>query len=331
MNNNNNNNNINLAPINLQAVNEVNANNDDDNFVTPVTTPVVAVVPSAPRPNRRRTHSEAEINHIINQPIFNNNQEDIASLQNLLNLVWNDQVISNADDAENTTEMIQTRNRYNQLSRIGTKVVDKYEGQINLDNMSVTDIFDLTTDDNNVDIPELKKPSGFLRANPDNIIFVFENHLFFSNKDFVSNALREKSMIKFECINVNTMRSENIKRETPYLSYKFIGVYIGLVSVLQTLGLLYDGKKVFYVHKTNTKFASTVSLDVLYGGDRVSASHCQEGQDEFVYTLEYIDFPLGTGGKKRKTRKRRNSKRVRKNSKERKFRKQKKTRSKTRK
>jgi hypothetical protein len=105
----------------------------------------------------------------------------------------------------------------------------------------------------------------------------------------------------------------------------------GIITYLQGIDVELGTNRFLKVIASGERYVSSVSLAVLKNrpNSRVSGSHCQEGQDEIVYNLKYIDLPQGTGGKKRRTRKRKSIylKRVKKTNKERKFRKQNRSRS----
>ena len=131
--------------------------------------------------------------------------------------------------------------------------------------------------------------------------------------NLINKTLNDPTLIKFGCVNADgRLNPQNIMRNNPFIMLKPIGLYGGLITVLQAIEIIRGDKRFFHVSKTDQVLASTISLDVLNGGTRVSASHCQEGQSEIVYNLEYIDLvsvvEIG-GKKKRRTRKSRKSKR----------------------
>jgi surface protein len=209
----------------------------------------------------------------------------------------------------NTTIITEIKNKVENMIQNNQSVIEKYTGSVNL-NLEVVDIYDLTYDDNGNKIEGTENVNVFLNHNPDNIVFLFENNLFFSNKTYIKQTLEDKEFIKFGCISLDTLRPENIVRDKPYIPLKQLGLYGGLITVLQAFGVLLGNNRFFRVSKTAESLVSTVSLSVLEGGNRVSASHCQEGQDDIVYLIEYIELPTGTGGKKRKTRKTRKTKKT---------------------
>ena len=221
----------------------------------------------------------------------------------------------------NRQELTNVNNEYNRMVQNGETIIPRYDGTINL-NLEMTDLFDLTLDEQNNPIPNMNKPDVFLQSNPSNIIFILGNHMFFTNRDYISRALNDDNMIKFGCNDDSgRLNPQNIVRNIPYISYKFVGLYSGLVTVLQNLSVIKQGKRIFYVTPTNQKLPSTVSLSVLYGGNRVGASHCQEGQGDTVYTLSYVDYPLTGGRNKRRTRRAKKIRKERKTNKNKKNRK----------
>jgi hypothetical protein len=278
--------------------------------------------PQVPQRRRRVEYSPTQ-----NSQIYNN----YAPINpELLNINWDMDELDGATSQEaqspnsqqaqsSESPMISNvRTEYQQMTQTGRAVIQRYTGNVNL-NLEIVDLYDLTYDDNNNKIEGIDNVNNFLNHSPDNIVFLFENNLFFSSKTFVTKALNDKTMIKIGCRNADgRLGPQNLIKDKPYLMLKPIGLYGGLITVLQSFGIILGNNRFFHVSKTSETLASTVSLDVLDGGNRVSASHCQEGQSEIVYNLEYIELPTTTamevtgGKKKRKTRKERKSRKGRK-------------------
>ena len=226
-------------------------------------------------------------------------------------------------------------NRYHtEFTANNQSAVNKYTGPVNL-NLEIVDLYDLTYDDNNNKIEWLDNFNNFLNHDLNNIIFIFNNNLFFSNKRFILKSIGDEEYIKYACVEANGLLNvNNVRQDTPYITLKSLGLYGGLITMMQAIGILTGQKRIFIVLPTNQTLASTVSRAVLNNrrNSRVSGSHCQEGQGEIVYNVEFIEMetpppqlppphpPSQTiGGKKRKT--------IRKQKKERKTRKGKKVRN----
>ena len=233
------------------------------------------------------------------------------------NFMYEDENSNNdLEQQEQVNRFVQEiqRQYFNEIAQNNRPAIQQYTGSpINL-NLEIVDIYDLTYDDTNNKIPGTDNVNGFLNQDQNNIVFLFQNNLFFTNKTYISKTLHDGTFIKFGCTNADgTLNPNNIIRDKPYIPLKQVGLYGGLITMIQAIGLLTGNRRFFRVGKTDQTLESTVSFAVLNGGNRVSASHCQEGQGDIVYNLEYIDLPLGTpmevtGVKKssRKYRKERN-------------------------
>jgi len=201
-------------------------------------------------------------------------------------------------------------------------IIQKYNNPIDL-NLEVVDYFLLAEEGN-------ENLNGFLKNSPENVVFVYQNKFYFCDKATIKYTLNIKNNIKFGCIEAGTLRPENIVKDKPYLSLRALGLTTGLITLDQIFDILLGSHQLFFVLETSEMVVSTVSLEVLEGGSHVSASHCQEGQGDTVYSIEYIDFPstlpIETGGKSRKSRKMIKLRKSRKSIKSRKTRKLRKSR-----
>ena len=318
----------NFANPNEPQENNVTPLLDAASFVTPPSSPGRAQQsPGVPLP-RRRERMETPAGPPRNRrrlntaPLFQNAPPNQVS-PSMLDINWNmsdlDEPVSPQQISSSESPMISSvRNEYQEMTRNNVPVIQKYTGTVDLD-LEIVDLYDLTYDDDNNKIPGISNADGFLKHNPD-------------NKSIVNKALNDKNMVKIGCKSADgRLNPQNIMKDKPYVMLKPIGLYGGVITVLQIFGIIEGNQRLFHVSKTNQTLASTVSLSVLDGGNRVSASHCQAGQEEIVYNLEYIDqltttpmvsTPMEvTGGKKkRKSRKERKNKKTRKGKKVRKTR-----------
>jgi surface protein len=142
---------------------------------------------------------------------------------------------------------------------------------------------------------------------------------FLSNKTLITNAINDKSAIKYGCIRVaksHKPRRRNLRLNEPYFTLRSIGGY-GLVSMTKIQEIINnpDIKCVEISSEPINNLVTTASFYVTFIEhnrlDVTGASHCQEGQEEQVYDL--FNIPINSGGKRRthrhQTNKRRTNKR----------------------
>ena len=160
----------------------------------------------------------------------------------------------------------------------------------------------------------------YLNQDPDNVVFYFKNKVsFLSNKSLMTNAINDKTAIKYGCIRVDTShkpRRTNLRLDEPYFTLRIIGGY-GLVSMSKIQEIINnpDIKCVEISSEPINNLVTTASFYVTFIEqnrlDVTGASHCQEGQKEQVYDL--FNIPINSGGKrrsnKRKSNKRKSNKR----------------------
>ena len=151
--------------------------------------------------------------------------------------------------------------------------------------------------------------SNYLKEDESNIVFYFQNKVIsFMTKDqvklFYTDPSHYGAAIKYGCKSIQHSlrpRRENLELDEPYFFLRTIGA-TG-VAKLSEIKKIVNTKtdRCININSTPIKeLASTASFQMIYSSDPagVSASHCQEGHDEKVYSLEIIPVTL-TGGRKR--------------------------------
>jgi hypothetical protein len=163
----------------------------------------------------------------------------------------------------------------------------------------------------------------------DNVVFVFydkdiENSVKVSipNSQLLESYKNKNDYTVYECSKEDSMSS--IKQDISYFDIKKLTGFgdLALLSDIDTV-IKNDMNKIFLFQKSSKKLLTTVSYNVLHNdGNRVSARHCQAGQDGMVYKLmQNVIYTCETAQKAgRKVAKRRNY------TKKRKYTKRKKTR-----
>ena len=118
------------------------------------------------------------------------------------------------------------------------------------------------------------------------------------NKELIINLSisDEEQLIVYECIQVNTMRPENINRKIKYFNIKALLGFSDLIhydSFEDIQNSLFDAdsaehinSRFFYLIETNKKLVSTVSYENVHNPrDFRSSRHCQEGQGATIYDI----------------------------------------------
>jgi hypothetical protein len=152
----------------------------------------------------------------------------------------------------------------------------------------------------------------YMRQNPDSLVFHFNNEYFIATRNTVlqmisSSTIEEKNdnSIVYECIEFDTLRSENIVTQGPLVKLASLGLPTNRVYVpINELRMVLEDKTqyLYQIIDTKEKVISVVSYQLLYGlTEYDGASHCQEGQNGTIYKL--LKVMIGTkivDSKKRK-------------------------------
>jgi hypothetical protein len=192
------------------------------------------------------------------------------------------------------------------------------------DNIPVSDLH-LVNSDISIDLSESVYDAvsmenivvrDYLKENTNNIVFKYNNNIYFSNKNDIKTLVLDGSSIKFGCENIGTSIIPQIDNlfDIPCFNMNSIGIISGLVYLKNIKTILESNDSSERVFEISTEpiihYASTASLQMLSDDpDAVGASHCQEGQEANVFEIKKIVVDESIGGKrKRKTKKRKTKK-----------------------
>ena len=164
---------------------------------------------------------------------------------------------------------------------IATQPITLPNISININSLKTYDVID----------GEDKPVQDFISENNDNIVFIIDKkHCFNASKMKILKELL--GSIKFECLvgdgrlgenNINkNIKYCHIKQIANYLPIDFI-TYDNAIQICNPLS-----GNIFQLTRSSKILNSSVSLNVLTGGNRVGASHCQEGQGGAVYSVEKV-------------------------------------------
>jgi surface protein len=127
-----------------------------------------------------------------------------------------------------------------------------------------------------------------LDEDPTAIVFNVHKQFYVISASDLTNLMNDPDVIKYECLSVDSMA--NIERSVPYLSINSIGIQTqGAVPYFHLWTAVHSGNRTYELVKTAHRLPSTASHNIIYNdGDRISAAHCQAGQDVDVYELRIL-------------------------------------------
>ena len=127
-----------------------------------------------------------------------------------------------------------------------------------------------------------------LDEDPTAIVFNVHKRFYVISASDLTNLMNNPDFIKYECLSVDSMA--NIERSVPYLSINSIGIQSqGAVPYFHLWTAVHSGNRTYELVKTAHRLPSTASHNILYNwGSRISAAHCQTGQDVDVYELRIL-------------------------------------------
>ena len=133
-----------------------------------------------------------------------------------------------------------------------------------------------------------KRVLGALDEDPTAFVFNVNTQFYVISGSNLTNVMNDPNVIKYECLRVDSMAS--IERRVPYFSMNSIGIPSqGAVPFFDLWTAVHSGTRTYELVKTARLLPSTASHNVLYNnGDRISAAHCQAGQDVDVYELRIL-------------------------------------------
>jgi hypothetical protein len=138
-----------------------------------------------------------------------------------------------------------------------------------------------------------------LTESADNIVFYYPHgntgKFYITDKNTLTYLCKDENSVKYACKGVYTsilyVTPDKYHGDVPYLAGKSFGFY-GILSIAQ-LKTIVESKEdhQFIVLKESGTVPSTVSLQMLgSNANAVSASHCQEGHGEKIYSMHRVDW-----------------------------------------
>jgi hypothetical protein len=135
-----------------------------------------------------------------------------------------------------------------------------------------------------------------MRQNPDSLVFLFNDEYFIATRNTILQMISDSTVeeklnnsIVYECIEFDTLRSENIVTQGPLVKLASLGLPTNRVYIpINELRIVLDDKRqyLYQIIDTKEKVKSVVSYQILYNlTDRDGASHCQEGQNGAIFKL----------------------------------------------
>jgi hypothetical protein len=131
--------------------------------------------------------------------------------------------------------------------------------------------------------------------NKDLIAFKFKDNFVTIEKETLKKMVDlsdSENSLFYECIEVNTMKPENIIKEKPLLNLRSIGLLSGgFIRYEYILDVINGINRYFLIYDPDKQLLKSVVSDKVmrHRGSHVSASHCQEGQEGRLYEMEYIN------------------------------------------
>ena len=127
-----------------------------------------------------------------------------------------------------------------------------------------------------------------LDEDPTAFVFNVNKQFYVISGSDLTTVMNDPNVIKYECLSVDSMA--RIERRVPYLSMNSIGIQSqGAVPFFDLWTAVHSGNRTYELVKTARRLPSTASHNVLYNsGARMSAAHCQAGQDADVYELRIL-------------------------------------------
>ncbi len=136
-------------------------------------------------------------------------------------------------------------------------------------------------------------------------------------------ALLNYENIVYQCYQASgSVDEQNVNRATDFFKLRSIGLS-GVVNVQDVFNMLYEvdshKTRLFKVVSTGENLLSTVSYNIMHNRTRwMSAAHCQEGQEQTVFTIQRVavDGSSSAIGGQRRSRRRHKSGTVHKQKKQ---------------
>lgn len=153
---------------------------------------------------------------------------------------------------------------------------------------------------------------NYLKEGPENIIFVLNDKYYYTNLSQMNNLRQDPSVVKYPCHQVEQSivpRLENVDLNLPLFPLKSIGMYNGYILLTSVITMLSHPNIKVYILEEKERIPTVTSHQMLTShANAVSATHCQEGHSDIIYSITWADINVSRGGKcikhiKRKTNK----------------------------
>ena len=141
---------------------------------------------------------------------------------------------------------------------------------------------------------------NFLASDNDNVVFVVNNEIFFSNKNYIRTQLNNNTNNKYGCKQAGDhmrFQSDNNINFTPvYFTLSAIAPVQILVKKDEMTNVLTNPNKLYICYSTTRILPAIMSVAYHQGTTGgVSADHCQTGKATHVYSLtpgNLVDIPI---------------------------------------
>ena len=217
----------------------------------------------------------------FNQDIGNWNMSNVVDMdQSVASLLWESHEAESDEEAESFNQLVPAVLRNNRDYKPALLPAP----QFSVSNEKVyrdSKYSDIYTGD---DTPVLSA----LDEDPTAFVFNVNKQFYVISESNLTNVMNDPNVIKYECLRVDSMA--NIERRVPYFSMNSIGIPSqGAVPFFDLWTAVHSGNRTYELVKTARLLPSTASHNVLYNsGARMSAAHCQAGQDVNVYELRIL-------------------------------------------
>jgi hypothetical protein len=135
---------------------------------------------------------------------------------------------------------------------------------------------------------EHKSIADFLKDDEDNFVMIFYTESSTPIRVGFNREYLEKDEIDYivyACKEEDTLRPNNIRKGIPYYDIKMLCGFGDLITQRVFEKMKQSPEKIFVFKRRPTPLLTTVSLSMLEEHNSVSARHCQERQDAYVYNL----------------------------------------------
>jgi len=133
-----------------------------------------------------------------------------------------------------------------------------------------------------------KRVFDTLHEDPMAIVFYVNKKFYCLSASSMMDLMKDPQNITYECLREDSMAE--IERSVPYFSINKMGIETrGAVPFFHLWTAMHSENRTYELVNTKRRLASTATHGVLYNHEsRVSAAHCQAGQDADVFELRIM-------------------------------------------